>query len=252
MERFSAAFLRANDDLVRQYIWSADPLHAWSRKYEYVWHAEAVRAALPPARAAAVAATWPDQAAAPAPQEAPFLVLDAGSGFTFFDQFLGSRLGVSVVALDSANYTLFFGGLMGALLQGEAEVPPIPFVQAPIERTGLLDASVDAITCVSVLEHLPVPNLLLTVAEFHRILKPRGRLFITFDTGQGPPAKGIKESGTLLAALRAQFAEDTSHGAPEAAAEAREDVSRLFHNRRANPPEYIELLFSVSAHVFVK
>ena len=83
MERFSAAFLRANDDLVRQYIWSADPLHAWSRKYEYVWHAEAVRAALPPARAAAVAATWPDQAAAPAPQEAPFLVLDAGSGFTF-------------------------------------------------------------------------------------------------------------------------------------------------------------------------
>lgn len=53
MERFSAAFLDVNRMLVNQYSWSRDPLHAWSRKYEYAWHAEVLRAMMPPSHARA-------------------------------------------------------------------------------------------------------------------------------------------------------------------------------------------------------
>lgn len=252
MERFSAAFITVNANLVSQYQWHRDPLHAWSRKYEYVWHAEALRALLPPEHAAAVATTWPDAAAPPGLPL--FTVLDAGSGFTFFDQYVGSRLGVSVAALDfETSYIKFFGGLATDLLPGESPVPPIPYLQATIEETKLPDASVDAITCVSVLEHVDGPNLQITVREFKRILKPGGRLVLTFDTGQPPIAKNAAQSKELLSALRQHLVEDVTHGAPaQLLPGGSPDASRLFQNRKATPPEFGETLFSISAHVFIK
>jgi SAM-dependent methyltransferase len=251
MERFSAAFISVNAALVNEYQWHRDPLHAWSRKYEYVWHAEALRAALPPAHAQSLAATWPDLPAPP--QAAPFHVLDAGSGFTFFDQYAASRLGVQLAALDQeSSYIKFFGGLATALLPGEAPVPPIPYLLASIEVTGLPSASVDAITCVSVLEHVSGPNLQITVKEFKRILKPGGRLVMTFDSGQPPIAKNAAQSKELLEALRQHMVEDTSHAAPAAlVAQDGGLATQLFSNRRATPPEFGETIFSISAHVFI-
>ena len=251
MERFSEAFISVNAALVNEYQWHRDPLHAWSRKYEYVWHAEALRAALPPAHAQSLAATWPDLPAPP--QAAPFHVLDAGSGFTFFDQYAASRLGVQLAALDQeSSYIKFFGGLATALLPGEAPVPPIPYLLASIEVTGLPSASVDAITCVSVLEHVSGPNLQITVKEFKRILKPGGRLVMTFDSGQPPIAKNAAQSKELLEALRQHMVEDTSHAAPAAlVAQDGGLATQLFSNRRATPPEFGETIFSISAHVFI-
>ena len=109
LARFSAAHARVNAVIydTHPYEWGRTPLMAWSRQYEYVWHAEAVRAALPAAHAQSLAATWPD---APASAPADIHVLDAGSGFTFFDQFLASRAGVHVTALDQeASYVPLFG-----------------------------------------------------------------------------------------------------------------------------------------------
>jgi SAM-dependent methyltransferase len=250
MERFSAAFIEVNKALVNEYQWHRDPLHAWSRKYEYVWHAEALRAALPPAHAQSLAATWPDQAAPP--QAQPYYVLDAGSGFTFYDQYVASRLGVQLVALDNQqSYVKFFGGLATAMLPGEAPVPAIPYVLASIEVTGLPDASLDAITCVSVLEHVAGPDLLVTVQEFKRILKPGGRLVMTFDSGQPPIAKNMPQSKELLEALRAHMVEDVTHSAPEALLSSQGEAASLFSNRRATPPEFGETIFSISAHVFI-
>jgi SAM-dependent methyltransferase len=251
MERFSAAFISVNAALVNEYQWHRDPLHAWSRKYEYVWHAEALRAALPPAHAQSLAATWPDLPAPP--QATPYYVLDAGSGFTFFDQYTASRLGVQLVALDQeSSYIKFFGGLATALLPGEAPVPPIPYLLASIEVTGLPSASLDAITCVSVLEHVSGPNLQITVKEFKRILKPGGRLVMTFDSGQPPIAKNAAQSKELLDALRQHMVEDTSHAAPDAlVAQDGGLATQLFSNRRATPPEFGETIFSISAHVFI-
>ena len=250
MERFSAAFLDVNRALVNQYSWSRDPLHAWSRKYEYAWHAEVLRAMMPPSHARLLATTWPF---APAPVDIEFSVLDAGSGFTFYDQFIGSRLGVRVVALDQdASYVPLFSGLSKNLLVGERDVSPVPYVLAKIERTGFPAASFDAISCVSVLEHVHDEELQLTVKEFKRILKRGARLLFTFDTGQPPIAKNAAQSARLLAALRTEMVEDTTHGAPLLLL-ARDDgaAQALFTNRKASPPEFVETVFSISCHVFI-
>jgi len=252
MERFSASFLRENKALVARYKWSPDPLHAWSRKYEYVWHAEAMRAALPSTHAAALASSWPDS---PAPLDLPpYVVLDAGSGFTFFDQYISSRLGVSVTALDhDKNFTFLFNGLSKSLFPDESPLPTIPYIVAAIEDTKLPDSSIDAITCVSVLEHMSSSSLSATVKEFKRILKPGGRLFLTFDTGQPPVAKNSEESAVLLGMLRSYFSEDRAHNAPAVLRSGEGDAVIMFNNHRATPPEYSDImLISISAHVFIK
>lgn len=74
-----------------------------------------------------------------------------------------------VIALDQdASYTPLFGGLSTVLFEGELEVRQSPYVLAKIERTGLPTASFDAISCVSVLEHVHDAELQLTVKEFKR------------------------------------------------------------------------------------
>ena len=50
-------------------------------------------------------------------------------------------------------------------------------VAARLERLPLRDASVDAVLCTQALEHLEWPRE--AVAEFYRVLKPGGRLFLT-------------------------------------------------------------------------
>ena len=250
MERFSTAFLRANKELVDQYQWSRDPLHSWSRRYEYVWVAEALRALLPLMHAKTLEETWP---ASPAPADIDFDVLDIGSGFTFLDQFLGSRLGVRVVALDQElSYIPFFGGLTTSLFAGERDVPPIPYVQARIESSGLPSNSFDVITCVSVLELVNGEDLALMAKEFKRVLKRGGRLLITFATGEPPIARSASQSKVLLDTLRLELVEDTSHGAPpQLLARDGGPAQALFTNRKATPIEFNEALLAISAHVFI-
>ena len=63
------------------------------------------------------------------------LVLDAGSGFTFFDQYAASRLGVQLAALDQeSSYIKFFGGLATALalaVLGVTAAAPVAAPQPP-------------------------------------------------------------------------------------------------------------------------
>ena len=101
------------------------------------------------------------------------------------------------------------------------------------------------------LEHVSGPNLQVTVKEFKRVLKPGGRLVMTFDSGQPPIAKNAAQSRELLDALREHMVEDTTHNAPDSLLAAQGDAARLFSNRRATPPEFTETIFSISAHVFI-
>ncbi|MGD0370279.1 MAG: class I SAM-dependent methyltransferase [Candidatus Dormibacteria bacterium] len=52
-----------------------------------------------------------------------------------------------------------------------------PDIVAPADKIPLEDESVDAILTTQVIEHVPEPWTVL--AEFHRLLKPRGRLWMT-------------------------------------------------------------------------
>lgn len=92
-------------------------------------------------------------------------VLDWGAGFGQMSYIL-DQLGAEVVAYDviKRNYTLL-PSISKELVFGEDEV-----------RLPFPDNSFDAVVGCGVLEH--VPNILGSLQELYRILKPGGRLFI--------------------------------------------------------------------------
>lgn len=161
LEEFSSGFLRRHGSALEPYArkWVADPLHQWSRQWEYPW----VYAGLEEFVQASPAGGQPPR------------ILDAGSGVTFFPYLLTERLsGARVTCLD----------------QDEMLAPIYADItkerRASVEfRTGALaqleqpDSSLDAIYCVSVLEHTRDHDRILD--QFARTLRPGGRLLLTFD-----------------------------------------------------------------------
>src|SRR5512142_2149468 len=81
MRQFADEFLARNREALREYAaqWVSDPLHHWSRRWEYPYVFEQL---------AAWCRAHPDTR----PR-----VLDAGSGLTFFPHFLASRLPLAAV-----------------------------------------------------------------------------------------------------------------------------------------------------------
>jgi SAM-dependent methyltransferase len=55
--------------------------------------------------------------------------------------------------------------------------PQPPDIISPADRLPLEDGSVDAVLCTQVLEHVPEPWAVLE--EFHRVLRPGGKLWLT-------------------------------------------------------------------------
>jgi SAM-dependent methyltransferase len=102
-------------------------------------------------------------------------ILDAGAGEQQYRQFCSHLVYVSQ---DFARYDgkgNNTGLQMGAWDQSKLDVI------SDISSIPLEDASFDAIMCVEVLEHLPNP--LLAIKEFNRLLKEGGRLIITAPFG---------------------------------------------------------------------
>jgi SAM-dependent methyltransferase len=144
VEAASEAFVRANAALLRRYRsrWVMDPLHTWSRQWEYPFCVSHLPAG--PAR-----------------------VLDAGCGFTFFDGMLRAG-GLDVTCLDGdPDVVALWAGAGQRCDQGDLTRLPYP------------DASFDAVVCISVLEHLQ--ERALAASELGRVLRPGGGLLLTFD-----------------------------------------------------------------------
>jgi SAM-dependent methyltransferase len=87
-------------------------------------------------------------------------VLDVGAGDAPFRELFPH---VSYVTCDWENSTY--------------RPDPPPDLRAPADSIPLGDDTVDAILCTQVLEHVPQPLAVLT--EFHRLLRPGGRLWMT-------------------------------------------------------------------------
>ena len=82
--------------------------------------------------------------------------------------------------------------LSGGMLREARATLPIPLVQARAEALPLADASLDLVSMGYALRH--VPDLVLAFTEFHRVLRPGGRvLLLEIDQPSSPVA---------LAALR--------------------------------------------------
>lgn len=182
MDTFSRDFLEMNRGVLAGYNakWGADnPLHSWSRQWEYPYVfgkvAEAVRAR-PRAR-----------------------ILDAGSGATFMPFYLRRCFEGTTVACCDTDDTLtdVFASLNGNM-NGDVE-----FSAADIRELPYRDRSFDLVYCVSVLEHTDSYEDILK--EFSRVSKGGG-MAITFDVGlDGTRDMRLADLDRLLRALETVF-----------------------------------------------
>lgn len=112
----------------------------------------------------------------------PLAVLDVGCGVVPLCNWM-SRRGHHVTAIDplAADIAFAVTNDLNAFYQSQ-----VNYQVASGEQLPFPDASFDIVTCVSVLEHLAPGNDRLTLYEIARVLKPEGRLLITFDVAPSP------------------------------------------------------------------
>lgn len=182
---YNRAFLERHGPALKGYgsHWGEDPLRLWSRRWEYPFVAQRL---IEFARA----------------QHSPVRILDAGSGVTYFDYMVCDALPeTSVVCADSdPSYNRMFGAI-------NRNVPDsrVSFVQAMLQSLPMESHSVDAICCISVLEHTNRYDDILD--EFSRVLRPDGLLVLTFDLSLDGRFELSKPDATaLLTSIQRRFA----------------------------------------------
>lgn len=175
MEAFQMDYMAATRELwTPSFAFTGDCLYNWSRRWEYPY-------------------CWLNLEA-----PAGARVLDAGSGITFFPFFL-ERAGLKVACADIDPALAGAFDLANRRLGGAVD-----YHVCGIEALDFPDRSFDAVACVSVLEH--APRRADSVAELARVLKPGGRLAITWDVSLSRDGDVLMEDvADLLARLRSRF-----------------------------------------------
>ncbi len=207
MEVFSSGFLASNSAYLSSYCWSRDPLHHWSRLWEYPYTFLAIKRQIGLANK----------------MNGSCRILDAGSGVTFFPYFLSHSLNCSVDCLDNdaslgTMYDMIgrFGGVKPAF--HSAELSSMPFE----------DESFDMVYCVSVIEHTTKRQEILN--ELGRVLKHQGILVLTFDISlDGSSELSIEETTLLLTALHSTFNQTGIYSKLASTPDSREYLLNTMH-----------------------
>lgn len=127
------------------------------------------------------------------PGEADILDVGCGSGITVGH--LRDVHGHRVRGIDISD---------ALLAEGIQRDPTLPLLHAPAEEIPFPDGSLDALFCECVLSLLDDP--VGAVAEFHRVLRPGGKLVVSDlylrrtlrdGSGGGPKSRGIASSGEI-------------------------------------------------------
>jgi 2-polyprenyl-3-methyl-5-hydroxy-6-metoxy-1,4-benzoquinol methylase len=187
LESFVLQFLQQHDSALTSYArqWISDPLHQWSRQWEYPFVFQEIAAHLDPGKTPGAT------------------ILDAGSGVTFFPAYITQQYpDASVVCCDAdPSYPAMFERIYP---QGSR----VAFRMDDLRSLSLDAASFDIVYCISVLEHTrDYPQIL---REFHRVLKPGGRLVLTFDVALANSADiPLHEAEILLQTLAQLFTPST-------------------------------------------
>ncbi|MEM7808364.1 MAG: class I SAM-dependent methyltransferase [Planctomycetota bacterium] len=161
LKSYSDAFLQQHDAALRGYgrHWGDDPMRLWSRRFEYPFAAAAVMA-----HADRVGRT-------------DLVCCDAGSGVTFLPYLLAERLDGATFACCDPNTT--YAKMFAAVNQKHDG--RVTYDASPIQKLPFDDGGLDVLMCVSVLEH--TGDYATVVDEMARVVKPGGRLVLTFDLG---------------------------------------------------------------------
>lgn len=158
IEKFSDAFIREAGSEISSYNkkWVRDPLHQWSRQWEYSYVIQQIK----------------DHKK----NKKGYRVLDLGSGVTFLPYYLINKSKVTeVVALD---YDKSLQGLFD--LVNKKLKTTVKFVHHDMRELNKLKAEqFDAIYSVSVLEHTDAYEKI--ISDSFKLLKPKGMFVLTFD-----------------------------------------------------------------------
>lgn len=129
-----------------------------------------------------------DHACAIAGVHAGEQALDVGTGTGIMARALGSRLGGSgkVLGVDLAEGMLQFAEERGRKLGLTPHI--VRFAQSDAERLEVGDSSVDLVTSLFVLRHLPDPGK--AIAEMARVLRPGGRVVLA--VGSAAPWRSLR------------------------------------------------------------
>ncbi len=171
------------------YEWPLDPLHWWSRTWEYPW----IAAQLERLR---------DRLRGPR-------VLDVGAAVTFFTLFL-EKQGFEVTNMDRDPAMPLHFARVFERVRGERLIDNVPrYIVGDARDTGIAAASFDLILCVSVLEH--IPGWEKTLPEISRLLAPGGHLILTFDVRRNTDSDGlsVEDASRLLDTLQEWFIPET-------------------------------------------
>lgn len=166
------------------YKWPRDPLHTWSRvwEYPYVFHQ------LYNLRRNKEGGDL-------------LKVADIGSGVTFFP-FSVARLGYDVTCIDIDPVCAVDIPVAGKAIEhkpGHVDVGLIMNGRIPLD-----DCSQDAVYCISVLEH--VQDFQQTISEIYRILKPGGVFILTVDIDlRGDFELGVDDFSKLQNSFQEKF-----------------------------------------------
>lgn len=182
MEDFSNEFLSLNQKFLNKYTkrWVKDPLHQWSRQWEYPYVFSRVENTLRNKEAAQV--------------------LDAGSGITFFPYYIKSLYSATDLYCIDNDPDL---EAIYNRINTNVEVAT-RFSCSDLKKTTFVSDRFDVIYCISVLEH--VEGYEDVIEEFHRVLRPGGHLVITFDVSLDGTRDISVEKGTqLLKSLAEKF-----------------------------------------------
>lgn len=165
LEKEQEAFLDKETDFrSEEYKWPHDPLHQWSRVWEYpyvYYHFANYLKTLS--------------------QNPPPIIADIGSGVTFFP-FSLAKLGYQVVCTDIDP--ICKKDLSSAIKSVSHSPGRVEFRLINNSKLPLEDGECNAVYCISVLEH--IPEFENTLTEMARVLKPGGPCLLTCDMDMNP------------------------------------------------------------------